>query len=120
MILTLAVESEKKAHNSYLHEIVRRHNSHYGRNPYPRYAWVVIQTIDMDIDTLIATGATAKGGILCTAIGAVAYRYYMAMPHDRIVDRREVSHKVNLFDMDKKYAGAVTTLEILTTFAIED
>lgn len=56
------------------------------------------------IDTLIVTGATTSGCIRATVVDGASYGYYVIIPEETVFDRAELSHKVNLLDMDMKYA----------------
>lgn len=69
-----------------------------------------------NIDTLIVTGATTSGCVRATVVEAASYDYYVIVPEECVADRAEVPHKVNLFDMEMKYADVIPTREVLDYF----
>lgn len=69
-----------------------------------------------NIDTLIVTGATTSGCVRGTVVEAASYDYYVVVPEECVADRAEVPHKVNLFDMEMKYADVVPTGEVIDYF----
>jgi nicotinamidase-related amidase len=64
-------------------------------------------------DTLIVTGGTTSGCIRATVIDAFSYNYPVIVVEDGVFDRGELSHAVNLFDMDQKYANVMPADEVL-------
>lgn len=66
---------------------------------------------DLDVDTLIVTGATTSGCVRGTVVDAFSYGFRVIVPEDAVYDRGEVSHAINLFDMKSKYADVITTDE---------
>ncbi|OGO10171.1 MAG: hydrolase [Chloroflexi bacterium RBG_13_68_17] len=71
--------------------------------------------IDMKVDTLILTGTTTSGCIRATAVDGFSYNYYVVVPEECAWDRGEVSHKINLFDIQEKY-GDVRKLEDVLSY----
>jgi len=71
--------------------------------------------IDFGVDTLILTGTTTSGCIRSTAIDAFSYNYYCILPQECVWDRGQLSHKVNLFDINAKY-GDVMPLDPVLGF----
>ncbi len=69
-----------------------------------------------NIDTLIVTGATTSGCVRATVVEAASYDYYVVIPEECVADRAEVPHKVNLFDMEMKYADVIPTKEVMDYF----
>lgn len=65
------------------------------------------------VDTTIVTGMTTSGCIRATVIDAFSHNYRVVIPLECVADRSEVSHQVNLFDMDMKYADVVPLEELL-------
>ena len=68
------------------------------------------------IDTLIMTGATTSGCVRGSVVEAASYDYFVIVPEECVADRAEVPHKVNLFDMDMKYADVIPTREVIEYF----
>lgn len=67
-------------------------------------------------DSLVLTGGTTSGCIRASAVDAFSYNYPVAIPHDAVFDRVDISHKVTLFDLQAKYADILTTDELLTAW----
>ena len=68
------------------------------------------------IDTLIITGMTTSGCVRGTVVDAASYDYFVAIPEECVADRAVVPHKVNLFDMEMKYADVIPLKEVLDYF----
>jgi nicotinamidase-related amidase len=64
-------------------------------------------------DTLIVTGGTTSGCIRATVVDAFSYNYPVIVVEDGVFDRGELSHAVNLFDMDQKYANVMSSEAVL-------
>lgn len=62
---------------------------------------------DLDCDTVIVTGATTSGCVRATVADAFSYGFKVIVVKDGVFDRGEVSHAINLFDMDQKYADVM-------------
>jgi nicotinamidase-related amidase len=58
-------------------------------------------------DTLVVVGGTTSGCVRATVIDAFSHNYTVLVVEDGVFDRGELSHAVNLFDMDQKYANVV-------------
>ena len=71
--------------------------------------------IDRKVDTLILAGTTTSGCIRATAVDGFSYNYYVVVPEECAWDRGEVSHKINLFDIQEKY-GDVRKLEDVLSY----
>lgn len=64
--------------------------------------------IDMRIDTVVLTGCTTSGCIRATAVDAFAFNFNCAVVEDCVYDRSLLSHNVNLFDLQSKYADVIS------------
>jgi maleamate amidohydrolase len=69
--------------------------------------------IDVQADTLVATGCTTSGCIRSSVVDAFSLNFRVLVPQDAVYDRSAVSHAVNLFDMSEKYADVAPTTDIL-------
>lgn len=69
--------------------------------------------IDRQIDTLIVTGTTTSGCIRSTVVDGFSYNYYVIVPEECVWDRGEVTHKMNLFDIQQKYGDVVALDNVL-------
>jgi maleamate amidohydrolase len=61
--------------------------------------------IDAGIDTLLVVGGTTSGCVRATVVDAFSYNFRVAVVEEGTFDRSDTSHKVNLFDMNAKYAN---------------
>ena len=59
------------------------------------------------IDTVIACGETTSGCVRAAVVDGATHRYHMGVVAECCFDRTQMSHAVNLFDMDTKYADVV-------------
>jgi nicotinamidase-related amidase len=77
------------------------------------------------IDTLIVVGESTSGCVRATVVDAATERFSVSVVGECCFDRTEMSHWVNLFDMNTKYADvidvetAVKYFASLPTFAAE-
>jgi maleamate amidohydrolase len=69
--------------------------------------------IDLGADTLVVTGCTTSGCVRGSVVDAFAYNFRVVVPQDAVYDRSRVSHAVNLFDMNEKYAEVISTDDCL-------
>jgi len=85
----------------------KRHPSAFFGTPLTSYL------VDLGVDTLIVTGCATSGCVRGTVVDGFSYNFRVAVPHDAVFDRSQVSHAVNLFDMASKYAEVDTTAAIV-------
>jgi maleamate amidohydrolase len=64
-------------------------------------------------DSVIVTGTTTSGCVRATVLDAFSLNYRIAVAEEGCFDRSQVSHAINLCDMNAKYADVVKTDEIL-------
>jgi maleamate amidohydrolase len=64
-------------------------------------------------DTVLVTGCTTSGCVRASVIDAFSYNYKVSVVEECVFDRFITSHKVNLFDMNAKYADVVPLQEAL-------
>jgi nicotinamidase-related amidase len=60
------------------------------------------------IDTLLVCGTTTSGCVRASVIDAAQYGLKVSVIQEGVFDRIELSHKVNLFDMNAKYADVIS------------
>lgn len=65
------------------------------------------------VETVIVTGMTTSGCIRATVTDACSHNFKPIVPHDCVADRAELSHEVNLFEMDFKYANVVDSDDVI-------
>lgn len=61
------------------------------------------------VDTTIIVGNSTSGCIRATVCDSVSGGFRTIVPEDCVADRAQLSHTVNLFDMDAKYADVVSS-----------
>lgn len=64
-------------------------------------------------DTVITTGTTTSGCVRATAVDAAQYNFHSVVPEECVWDRGELTHKVNLFDIQMKYGDVKTTDQVI-------
>lgn len=71
----------------------------------------------MDVDTLLIAGGTTSGCLRASVVEAFSQGFRCFVVEECTFDRLELSHLVNLFDMDAKYADVITLDEALKYIA---
>jgi nicotinamidase-related amidase len=71
------------------------------------------QLTGLGVDTTIIVGNSTSGCVRATACDAVSGGFKPIVPSDCVADRAPLSHQVNLFDMDSKYADVMPSSEVL-------
>lgn len=69
--------------------------------------------IYLGADTVITTGTTTSGCVRATAVDAAQYNYRSVVPHECVWDRAQISHKVNLLDIQMKYGDVKSTDDVI-------
>jgi maleamate amidohydrolase len=69
--------------------------------------------IELNTDSLLVCGATTSGCVRATVIDAFSNNFRVSVVEECTFDRGEVSHAINLFDMDSKYADVVKLEEAI-------
>ena len=72
---------------------------------------------DLQVDTLLVAGTTTSGCVRATVIDAFSYNLRVSVVEECVFDRIQASHKINLFDMDLKYADVVSLQEAIVYLA---
>jgi maleamate amidohydrolase len=57
----------------------------------------------LQADTVILTGCVTSGCVRAAAVDASSYNYNVIIPQECVWDRGELTHKINLFDIQMKY-----------------
>lgn len=73
--------------------------------------------VELGADSVIVVGTTTSGCVRATVVDGFSYNFRMSVVEECTFDRGELSHHVNLFDMDQKYADVVTMAETEAFFA---
>ena len=69
--------------------------------------------IYLGADTVITTGTTTSGCVRASAVDAAQYNFHSVVPEECVWDRGELTHKVNLFDIQMKYGDVKKTDEVI-------
>lgn len=67
--------------------------------------------VELGADSVIVCGTTTSGCIRASVIDGFSYNFRMSVIEECTFDRGQLSHRVNLFDMDQKYADVVSMRE---------
>lgn len=65
------------------------------------------------VDSLVVIGATTSGCVRATVVDGHSHGYPVFVVEDACFDRARLSHGVNLFEMNAKYADVVTTASLV-------
>ena len=65
----------------------------------------------LKVDTLLVCGGVTSGCVRASVVDAASYGFNVGVIEECTFDRGEVSHKVNLFEMNAKYASVVSIAE---------
>lgn len=67
----------------------------------------------LDADTLVVAGESTSGCVRASVVDAYSHGLKVAVVEEATFDRSALSHKVNLFDMNLKYASVLHLDEVL-------
>jgi nicotinamidase-related amidase len=73
--------------------------------------------IDARVDTLLVAGCTTSGCVRATVVDAFSFGLRTLVVEDGVFDRVELSHAVNLFDIDQKYGDVRQAADVLDYLA---
>jgi nicotinamidase-related amidase len=84
------------------------------RHPSAFFATALVSyLVDAGVDTVLIAGCTTSGCVRATATDAFAYNFRCAVVEECVYDRSDTSHRVNLFDIDAKYADVIGLAEAI-------
>ena len=69
---------------------------------------LVAQLIGAKVDTLIITGCSISGCVLCTASDSFAYGFHTIVVEEAVADRDSIQAVYSLANMDAKWADVVS------------
>jgi nicotinamidase-related amidase len=69
------------------------------------------------VDTLIVTGGATSGCVRATVVDAHARGFKINVVEDGVFDRGQITHAMNLFDMQAKYADVIPAQEVVRRLA---
>lgn len=65
------------------------------------------------VDTVLVTGMTTSGCVRASVVDAHSWGFRTIIPEECTADRSVISHEVNLFDMDMKYADVTPVDDVI-------
>ena len=65
------------------------------------------------VDGVVVCGGTTSGCVRATVIDAFSHNFPVTVVEDAVFDRGGLSHAVNLFDMDEKYADVTSSATVI-------
>jgi maleamate amidohydrolase len=71
----------------------------------------------LDVDTLVVAGESTSGCVRASVVDAYSHGLKVVVAEEATFDRSTLSHKVNLFDMNLKYASVLHLDEVLAYLA---
>ena len=66
------------------------------------------------VDHLLVAGTTTSGCVRASVYDAFSYNFGITIPQECVFDRFPTSHRVNLFDMNSKFADVIPLDELLS------
>jgi nicotinamidase-related amidase len=66
---------------------------------------------ELRADTVLVTGCTTSGCVRASVIDAFSYNFRVSVIEECVFDRGQASHRINLFDMNAKYADVISLRE---------
>ena len=73
--------------------------------------------IDRRVDTCIIVGGSTSNCIRAAVIDAMQYNFFTIVPEQAVFDRLPISHKINLFDINRSYGDVMPVDEVLAYLA---
>jgi maleamate amidohydrolase len=82
------------------------------QKPSPFFGTPLISMLnEVHADTVLVTGCTTSGCVRAGVIDAFSYNFRVCVVEECVFDRGQASHKINLFDMNAKYADVIPLKE---------
>jgi maleamate amidohydrolase len=72
----------------------------------------------LSIDTVLIAGLTTSGCVRASAVDALGHGFRPLVIADAVGDRDPDIHRMNLFDIDQKYADVITSVQAQTLLAM--
>jgi maleamate amidohydrolase len=69
--------------------------------------------VQLRCDSVLVTGTTTSGCVRATAVDAFSANFRVSVVEDGCADRSQISHAVNLLDLNAKYADVVASDEVV-------
>jgi len=71
--------------------------------------------VELKVDSLFVCGVSTSGCVRATVVDAFSNNLRVQVVEEACFDRTEVSHVINLFDMNAKYADVVTEQDAIAS-----
>lgn len=69
--------------------------------------------IDRGVDTCIVVGGSTSNCVRATVVDCEQYNFFCAVPEEAVYDRVQITHRINLFDMNRSYADVMPVADVL-------
>jgi nicotinamidase-related amidase len=73
--------------------------------------------IDRRVDTCIIVGGSTSNCVRATVVDSEQYNFFTIVPEEAVFDRVSVTHKINLFDINRLYGDVMPVAEVLAYIA---
>lgn len=70
-----------------------------------------------DVDSLVVVGTATSGCVRAAVTDAFSHNFRVVIPEEAVADRCATAHRINLFDMDMKYADVEAMDAVLAELA---
>jgi len=69
--------------------------------------------IDRRVDTCIVVGGSTSNCVRATVVDCEQYNLFTIIPEEAVFDRVSITHKINLFDMNRLYGDVMPVAEVV-------
>lgn len=69
--------------------------------------------IDRRVDTCIVVGGSTSNCVRATVVDSEQYNFFTIIPEEAVYDRVQITHRINLFDMNRLYGDVIPVAEVL-------
>lgn len=69
--------------------------------------------IDRRVDTCIVVGGSTSNCVRATVVDSEQYNLFTIIPEEAVFDRVSITHKINLFDMNRLYGDVMPVAEVV-------
>lgn len=69
--------------------------------------------IDRRVDTCIVVGGSTSNCVRATVVDCEQYNFFCMVPEEAVYDRVQITHRINLFDMNRSYADVMPVADVL-------
>ena len=69
--------------------------------------------IDRRVDTCVIVGGSTSNCVRATVVDSEQYNFFTIVPEEAVFDRVAVTHKINLFDINRLYGDVMPVAEVV-------